>query len=269
MSIATFATASFRVDNHPYCKHLIIPTNAGEQSDLVSGFKWTPPRTDYDTNIDACLIADLEGDVLGVKRPVPTALTSGSLSMIPATSDFIIFGIGRTIAGTGGTDTLDGFPNGSPVEMLRVAAGNFTSGLPSIGASNVGDLHAGYIGDVGAQFTDSGAVQVIGSVGDDVAIYSSFVRGGNATTKIIKQDGNTLQSQQTPFENILNVPMGDACTLTNYMHANGAKFYMLGIFVFDNGLPTDIDTGMLWQIANCTTNAPMNRSLYPAWEGLE
>lgn len=53
-----------------------------------------------------------------------------------------------------------------------------------------------------------------------------------------------------------------------FMHADGARFYGIALFVFENGLPADIDDAIVWMINNWKNAEPERRMPYPGWKGL-
>ena len=69
------------------------------------------------------------------------------------------------------------------------------------------------------------------------------------------------------FQNLVAADILDACSLGSFMHANGAKFYGIALFAFDD-LPPDWLTAAQWMTNQWKDNAPTDRAIYPAWAGL-
>ena len=267
MSLESYGLA-YNPADYSALKHSWAMRNGSAIMCDVTGAIWTPPALDYDAQLGAMLIAD-DPDAAN-NRPYATPLTSGTLHQITSSEDILLVAAGRTIQGTGVTDPDDGLDTGSPVELLRVAMGDFSSTASSIGASNVGSLHAGYIGD-GDTITNAhnnrASDKYRGAYGEDVAIYLTVNRAEEVIAcNIVRKDGAFLGPQYSePFTNAIGTSLaGTSVSMGAFMHANGAYFYGIQLYTFPT-LPSDVDTGVLQMLNQWARSAPKDRVPFSGW----
>lgn len=253
--------------------------------DEVAGVQWTPPVAEYDAQLKAWLIGDSSevADATGNPRPYATPVI-GEMARIPATSDILIIAAGRTVAGSGIPDA-SGKDTGHPVDFFRVVMGDFKSPdfvsftTHMVGASNRGNTHPGLYSSTGFVSNDyiSQPGNYTGSISEDLGIFASYVRnGGDATCAIVRPDGIRPNVYRLPFSTDLLPPIEysgpqDAhgeLNLGSFMHADGAKFYGIALFAFEDGLPPDVDIAIRWMINNWKDQEPSQRMPYYGWRSL-
>lgn len=254
-------------------------------TDEVRGVEWTPPVAEYDAQLKAWLIGDSSevADNTGNPRPYATPV-NGDMVYIPATSDILIIAAGQTVAGTGILDA-SGKDTGHPVDFFRVVIGDFENpdyvsfSNHMVGASDRGNTHPGLYSSTGFVSNDyiSQTGNYTGSIGEDLGIFASFARnGGDVTCAIVRPDGTRPNEYRLPFSTDLFPPIEyngpqhahGELNLGAFMHADGAKFYGVALFAFEDGLPPDIDIAIRWMINNWKDKEPSERMPYYGWKSL-
>jgi hypothetical protein len=280
------AIPEFNPNDYPSLKHFWrMDETTLPLVDDVAGVQWTPPVAEYDAELSAWLIGDSSqvADETNNPRPHATSVI-GEMARIPAYSDILVIAVGRTVAGTGILDNA-GKDTGHPVDFFRVVMGDFENpdfinySNHMVGASNRGNTHPGLFSSTGLVSNDyiSQPGNYTNSIDEDIGIYASFVRnGGNVTCEIVKPDGTRPNTYKLPFSTDLIPPIeyqgpqnehGEV-NIGSYMHADGAKFYGIALFAFEDGLPADVDDAIEWMINNWKDKKPYERMPYPKWKGL-